>query len=271
MYSEGSFFSAAFKTPQAQAPHGILASLTHGFERLSLSKPTVHPIVRENAVHIPAHTAFTALPLAKKAQVPLKAPPPSNPHPPANPAPTPAGDDYVVTPDTYQDWTVNATLEKYALGGSGQICFFLGPANEIPADPKAWATCPILVGKFGVFASNPDLTGCANCKDQADAKTRIGGTVHLTKALIRHRIPLVGDEPVEYLKENLHWRASTVRGDEVPIADIPSMKVVVQSAGYQLPPGGGVGARPHRLPWIRHSPVTRGRTGGVDHGDDFNQ
>ena len=286
LYSEGNIMSAAFRVPKAEAPQSVISSLFQGFERLSVTpaaQPT--PTIQNHAINIPAHAAF-ALPKATPAQVPLKAGNPApgsshprtgNPHPPAsNPHPSagtttapPPGRDYVITPDTYQEWTVNATLEKYSLGGSGQVCFFLGPESEIPAKPDDWFTSPILVGKFGIFASDPELTGCANCKNQADAKTRVGGTVHLTKALIRNRIPLVGDEPVEYLKKNLHWRASTVQGVEVPLADIPSLKVIVQSAGYQLPPGGGIGARPHKLPARTHSPITRGRQGGVDHSEDF--
>jgi len=286
MYSEGNIMSAAFRVPEAKAPQSVMSSLFQGFERLSVT-PAAHPqpTVRNLAINIPARALF-ALPKATPGQVPLKAsnpapsnphssaanphPPASNPHPPAGTATAPApGEDYVITPDTYREWTVNATLEKYSLGGSGQICFFLGPANEIPAKPEDWYTSPSFVGKFGIFASDPELTGCANCKDQADAKTRVGGTVHLTKALIRHRIPLVGDEPLEYLQKNLQWRASTVQGVEVPLADIPSLKVMVQSAGYELPPGGGIGARPHRLPFRTHSPITRGRQGGVDHSNDF--
>jgi Tyosinase C-terminal domain len=231
-----------------------MSSLFHGFQRFTITKPMAKPTIHENLVRLPVHS-----------------PPPSNPHPPATPAPAPHSEDYVVTPDTYQDWTANATLEKYSLGGSGQVCFFLGPASEIPTNPKDWFTSHLLVGKFGIFASNPTITGCDNCKTQEALHTRVGGTVHLTKALIRHRVPLVGNAPVEYLKENLHWRASTVKGVEVPIADIPSLKVVVQSAGYRLPPAGGIGARPVKLPSARHAPITSGKPGGVDHGDDFNQ
>ena len=92
--------------------------------------------------------------------------------------------------------------------------------------------------------------------------------MHLTKTLIRHHVALTGDEPVEYLKENLHWRVSSLKDGEVDRIDVPSLKVVVQSAGFEVP-DGVVGRRPARTPWTRHSPVTHGRLGGVNHGDEF--
>jgi tyrosinase len=286
LYGGGSFFSA-FRVTTAKAKDVAVEALRQGVEKAKIS-----PVVKGNAIHIPKRAAFTAVPLAKKVQVPLPIPPPANnPHPPpaSNNPPTSSGqpqvavepitpslpeahltgDDYVVTPDTYRDWIANVTLEKYALKGSGRVCFFLGPTNEIPENPSDWFASPIYVGMYTIFATNPVTTGCKNCKDQADKRHRVGGTVHLTKALIRHHIPLTGNEPVNYLKENLHWRLCDVNENEVLREDVPSLKVVVQSAGYTVPPGG-IGRRPLRGPWVRHAPVTRGRPGGVDHEDEFN-
>ena len=297
LYGGGSFFSS-FRVSRVKAKDTAVESLRQGVE-----KATITPVIHGDAVHIPKQAAFTAVPLAKKVAVPaVPAPsnpskpsnpsggkelfdklfhhhPPSNPHPPQNPPETsdqaqthtvavspPHPDDYVVTPDTYRDWIANVTLEKYALKGSGRVCFFLGPSSEIPANPADWFTSPIYVGAYSIFATNPDITGCENCKDQADKKSRVGGTVHLTKALIRHQIPLTGQEPVDYLKENLHWRCSDVHDQDVPREQIPSLKIIVQSAGYTVPPGG---TRPQRGPWFRHLPITRGRPGGVDHEDEF--
>jgi hypothetical protein len=93
--------------------------------------------------------------------------------------------------------------------------------------------------------------------------------VYLTKALIRRHIPPTGNEPVNYFKENMHWRLCDINQNEVPSEDVPSLKVVVQSAGYTVPPEG-IGRRPQRNLLERHSPITRGRPGGVDHGDEFN-
>ena len=59
-----------------------------------------------------------------------------------------------------------------------------------------------------------------------------------------------------------------IGGVEKPREEIPSLKVVVQSAGYEVT-DGVIGERPERGEWTRHSPVTRGRLGGVDHGNEF--
>ena len=146
LYGGGSFFSA-FRVSKAKATDAAVESLRQGVEKATIS-PTIHG----DAVHI-KHAAFTAVPLAKKVAVPA----PSNPAATASPlrkpstlilravpilrnlslkprikhdlfqprCPHPHPDDYVVTPDTYRDWIANVTLEKYALKGSGRICFLL--------------------------------------------------------------------------------------------------------------------------------------------------
>lgn len=92
--------------------------------------------------------------------------------------------------------------------------------------------------------------------------------MHLTKALIHRQVPLTGDEPIKYLTENLHWRCANAEDREIPKENVPSLKVVVQSSAYVVPPEG-IGARPERGEWTRHSPITRGRLGGVNHGNEF--
>jgi hypothetical protein len=238
-----------------------------------MAKTTISPVVKGNQIRIPKQAAFAVQP-AKPQSAPSDNPGHSNPSPAASHPPTshsmnpPANDDYVVTPETYRDWIANVTLEKYALNGSGRVTFFCGPTSSIPSDPSEWHNSPLYVGSVAIFATNPTHTHCENCKQQADANSRIGGSVHLTKTLIRHHVPLSGDAPVTYLTENLHWRISTLAGTEVAREDVPSLKVVVQSSGYEVP-DGVIGRRPVRTPWTRHSPVTRGRPGGVDHGDEF--
>jgi len=298
LYGNGSVFSAF--TAQRHQANVAMEALRQGIERVAIS-----PVVRQNAIHIPPHAAFTAVPKAQRVMNPPTVPKAPEagpqggaaPNPPTSiPAPTPSGPqggavpphkslppasgpqggvvqhpshgDYVVTPETYKDWIANVTLEKYALGGSGRVAFFLGPVEEIPADPSEWLTCPIYVGSYTIFATNPEVSGCKNCKDQADKKLRVGGTVHLTKALIRRRCPLTGDAPIEYLTENLHWRICNVEGQEIPREEVPSLKVVVQSAGY-LSPHGVIGRRPERAPWTRHAPITSGKPGGVNHAHEF--
>jgi hypothetical protein len=182
--------------------------------------------------------------------------------PKAHPEPK---DDYVVTPKNYRDWIANITLEFGALGGSGRVCLFLGPDEEIPEKPTEWHTSPIYVGAYDLFALSPNnLERCPNCKDLKANGIHAGGTVYLTEALIRRRIPLVGEEPEKYLKENLHWRCCGFRG-VIPVESIPSLEVIVQSASYVAAPGVGNGPI-DRSPWVVHAPVTSGNPGGIkDH------
>jgi hypothetical protein len=86
--------------------------------------------------------------------------------------------------------------------------------------------------------------------------------------MIRRRCPLIGEAPVEYLAANLHWRLCDVADHEISRENVPSLKVVVQSAGY-IDGHGIVGRRPERGPWIRHAPITRGKPGGVNAGHEF--
>jgi hypothetical protein len=52
----------------------------------------------------------------------------------------------LLTEQTYRDWTAKVKLEKYALGGSGKVRFFLGDKEVIPADPRRWFGAPSLDG-----------------------------------------------------------------------------------------------------------------------------
>jgi len=269
LYGDGSVFSS-FRVNATQRSNVAVQSLTKSFAKTSVTPVAVHG----NELHIPKQAKF-ALP-KKPTLHGSMLPAPSNPGhsppaasgPPATTTPPTHPDDYVVTPDTYRDWVANVTIEKYALGGPGRVCFFIGPESSIPDAPEDWHRSTTYVGCFTIFATSPPAhAGCANCSHQAATGARIGGTVHLTKTLIRHHVPLTGDEPVEYLTENLHWRVCTIQGNEVPRESIPSLKVVIQSAGYET--GGEVGRRPERSGWTRHSPITRGKPGGVNHGDEF--
>jgi len=250
LYGGGSVFSAFTRSDVA------VDSLSRGVSQTSLKS-----VVKGNQLHIPKQALF-AVPHGKTLHA-------SNPTSKASSGPYSSDGDYVVTPETYRDWIANVTLEKYALGGTGRVSFFCGHAADIPSNPLDWHKSSLYVGSFSVFASDPVRSGCQNCKDQAANGSRIGGTVHLTKTLIRNHVPLTGNEPINYLAHNLHWRLSTVHdGAEKDREEVPSLKVVVQSAGYDSAPGF-VEGRPVRGQWTRHAPVTRGRLGGVDHGEDF--
>lgn len=223
------------------------------------------------------NTVENILQKVKKLQIS----PSHNPHPQGNPHPvshgeqasgserTEFGSQYPITPENYRDWIVNVTLEKYGLGGSGRVAFFLCPSlDDIPENAMEWHSSPYYVGSYVIFAQSPTQTDCDNCKAQADAHNRVGGTVHLTKFMIRDHCPLVGDEPVEYLRQKLHWKCMNVaQGRIVPNEEVAGLRVVVQSATYTVPEGAG--GRPVRGEWTRHAPVTAGKTGGVTHPESF--
>jgi len=141
----------------------------------------------------------------------------------------------------------------------------LGPKEQIPENSAEWYTCPIYVGAFTLFAQDPQTTDCDNCQRQAEAGHRIGGTVHLTKSLIRRHIPLADGEPVQYLKENLRWRVTDLTDRRYGNEDLPSLKVIVEAAGYDINPDG----KPVRGPWTRYPEITQGRAGGANHDQDF--
>src|ERR1700738_7093 len=107
------------------------------------------------------------------------------------------------TPDNYRDWIVNVTLEEHALGASGQVSFFCGPESEIPSNAQEAYKSPIFVGSYSIYTA----PGSPNRDGQ-----RVGGTVHLTKTLIKNHVALTGNKPVEYLTENLHWRCYGIKG-----------------------------------------------------------
>jgi hypothetical protein len=121
----------------------------------------------------------------------------SNPHQHVV-SPLPTSDKKVVfTVDTYRDWI---RIELYALNGPGNVLFFLGPAEQIPDNPSNWITSPLFAGAYALYADEPRA-------GQQRPKIPICGTVHLTECLIRQGCGgPTGEEPVRYLKDNLHWR-----------------------------------------------------------------
>jgi tyrosinase len=175
------------------------------------------------------------------------------------------GRDQEPTVGTYQDWVVNITLEKFALQGMGYVIVFLGPEQEIPSNESEWQTCPIYVGSVNVFASNPDHSECQSCKRQKESGLRVGGSVYLTNTLIDKHVPLIGQAPVDYLKVNLHWRLKDDSDREKSREDVPSLKVLVSSVGYEIGPDGKLAKKN----WVRQVEITRDKAGGVKNADDF--
>lgn len=233
LYSGSSLFSAINASNDEAAANKVVEALGPGIE-----KATILVNSQQKSIRLPKLATGSTSPGADN----------------------PGHRGYELNPDTYADWIANVALEKYALGGSGSVDFFIGPKEEIPADPAIWHKSPIHVGGYDIFAlQSPE--GCGNCKAQQAKGLRVGGTVFLTKALIRRQIPLVGNEPETYLKENLHWRCRG-RAGEIPRENVAGLEVVIQSAGYTLNLGRPDG-RPQRAPWVIHPDVTRGRPGGI--------
>jgi hypothetical protein len=127
--------------------------------RQGVQKATISPVVKDNAIHIPAHAVFIAVPKAQRILNPPFGGPQGGTVPPKSiPQPKPSGPqggavpphqslpeshrpigpqggvihsaasqpDYVVTPENYKD-----TLEKY-------------------------------VGSYTIFATNPETSCCKN-------------------------------------------------------------------------------------------------------------
>jgi tyrosinase len=251
LYGDGNLFNTFVASAENKL---TLAKKAFAFPK-SRAPSAATPVVKEDQI-------LFAMP--QKRVLPKAAARNPGPSPP-QPEQTESQPHYVITPDNYQDWVVNVTIEKYALNGSGRICFFLGPASEIPENPAQWYTCPIYAGAFTLFVQDPQTTECVNCQNQAEARFRIGGTVHLTKTLITKHIPLTGPEPVEYLKTNLQWRAMNHTEQRFTNEDVPSLKVLVIAAGYTIGPDG----KPERKPWTRYPEITEGKAGGAQHDQDI--
>ena len=114
-------------------------------------------------------------------------------------------------------------IDKYALGGSGRIMFFLCPESDIHEDPTEWPKHSDYVGVYDIFAySTPDEF--QNCKALHETGYKAGETVYLTKPLIKRGIALIGDEPEKYVKDNLQVRAySITTGDVYTPETLPSL------------------------------------------------
>jgi len=180
----------------------------------------------------------------------------------------------LLTAQTYRDWIATVKLDKYALGGSGKVVFFLCNEEAIPADPWLWFGTTLVVGWYGIYTDNPSHSGCINCLGQGQSKYRIGGTVHLTKALEKLRCPLTGPEPVNLLRSSLHWRLCDSKRTEIAAQNVPSLEVSVQSSGFvttfYLKDGIMTGGETQREAWTAHPEVTFEKVGGVGMLEDDN-
>ena len=78
---------------------------------------------------------------------------------------------------------------------------------------------------------------------------------------------------MRYLEENLHcrYRCYSVWNQEVPVEEVPSLKVIVLSAGYSLKPDefADEGVRWECGAFSVPPSITSGKLGGVNHEDEF--
>ncbi|KAI0065560.1 photo-regulated tyrosinase [Artomyces pyxidatus] len=158
--------------------------------------------------------------------------------------------------NTIYDWTARILFKKYELGGSFSVLIFLG---TVPDDPAQWRTSPSFVGTHSAFVNgSSDL--CANCRNHADTKTE--GFVHLDPVIAKNS-GLGSFDPdvvVPYLERELSWRVQKVDGVVVPVAELPSLEVLVISTPLTLDPGD---AFPVPGETKHHHGITRGREGGA--------
>ncbi|KAF5005500.1 hypothetical protein FDECE_8078 [Fusarium decemcellulare] len=142
------------------------------------------------------------------------------------------------------DYVVDVVYEKFALNGRMfTIDIFIG---EVPSQPPyVFQETDSLVGQVVNFSSevpDPEARGCANCRDQQADKVLSSGRVILTNALItrwKNQIPhtptrtngarvlesMDPDSVIKFLKDNLHWRVTSM-GQEVDISSqIPSLRI----------------------------------------------
>ncbi|KAH9929640.1 tyrosinase [Amylocystis lapponica] len=165
------------------------------------------------------------------------------------PAPTSA------SAGTTLEWTAEVHFQKHALQQSFSVLLFVGP---VPDDPAQWRTSTSFAGAVHAFA-NSTAARCANCRANADVV--VEGFVHLDDALAAHPA-LASRQPdvvVPFLRDQLSWRVYTVRGVEVPVADLPSLQITVEATPVTQGPGDifPIAGTPQRYP-----EVTRGRPGG---------
>ncbi|KAF9023673.1 hypothetical protein BDZ89DRAFT_955396, partial [Hymenopellis radicata] len=148
------------------------------------------------------------------------------------------------------DWTACIELDKFELGCSFSVIFFLG---EVPTDPEDWLCCDTLVGTHNVLVYPGPA---ANSR-----KFLMKGGVRLDYA-IAQRSGLSSLEPsvVEpYLAQALQWR---VRKTDGTPAELKSLEVYVLCTPLSYPPGD---IFPVAGETCRYNSITYGRPGGSRH------
>ncbi|RFN51310.1 di-copper centre-containing protein [Fusarium flagelliforme] len=142
------------------------------------------------------------------------------------------------------DYVVDIVYDKFALNGRGyRIDIFIGKVP--PHAPYNFQEVDSLVGQVVNFSSEvpaADIRGCDNCRKQQAEKVQSTGRVILTNALITRfknqlaHTPsrengvavLAGMDPdnvIPFLRDNLHWRVTSMGKDINIASQLPSLKV----------------------------------------------
>ncbi|KAJ3555445.1 hypothetical protein NM688_g2574 [Phlebia brevispora] len=177
----------------------------------------------------------------------------------------------------YNEYVVNVLVDRFANNGETFVVdLFLG---EVPDDVRSWETANKL-GMVAIFGGTQYASGnCANCANQAsNPETRlVTGQVTITTTLLdlieaKKKVggevlgSLDKDEVAQFLKKNMHWRIAKIGNTELPLSEVPSLKVSVAVATATLPTEEGEFVDYGDFELIDEPTV--GRTGGYDSRTD---
>ncbi|KAJ3555443.1 hypothetical protein NM688_g2573 [Phlebia brevispora] len=173
----------------------------------------------------------------------------------------------------YNEYVVNVLVDRFANNGrTFLVNLFLG---EVPDDPSSWETASKF-GSVAIFGGSQYASGnCANCANQAANPERrlVTGQVTITMTLldlIEAKEEVYGEvlgslhknEVARFLKKSLHWRIVKLGNAELPLSEVPSLKVSVAVATATLPIEEGEFIEYGDFEVIDEP--TAGRTGGYD-------
>ena len=182
--------------------------------------------------------------------------------PPATSA-LPASSHNLPSNNKYNEYLTNIRTLKHSLSTTFRVHIFLG---ALPSTALAFSTSPNLVGTFVALGDSAD-TGCSKCQRDRENDLMVTGQVPLTIALAERvqsgEFAGLGEgDVVPYLRENLHWRVSLCDGTEVPLGEMPDLKVMVISNEVTLPEAAD--QLPVYAEHVRvHPEVTSGRGEGT--------
>ncbi|KAF8465021.1 common central domain of tyrosinase-domain-containing protein [Kalaharituber pfeilii] len=175
---------------------------------------------------------------------------------------------------TLDDYIAEITYNRYELNGGEpyRIYIFVGPKEDQGSDSSNWAHSKVLVGTLYTFSNptgalGPEDGRCGNCVRQSTNKALSRVQIPLIHGLIKRlekKDPKLGSYKPEvvvgYLREHLHWAAARASGTEIPLKDLPSLRVAVL-AGKATHSFAGPGMSRYEDYHVEHG-ITKDREGG---------